>query len=59
MTPELGAVAQAAPALAMLAVFACLAGGLWQITRGGDKRKGALLLVAAAVLFANVLIWTL
>lgn len=59
MTPGLDAVAQAAPAIAMLAVFACLAGGVWQLSRGGDRRKGALLLVMAAVLFGNVLIWVM
>ncbi|SEM43539.1 hypothetical protein SAMN05192583_0198 [Sphingomonas gellani] len=52
-------VAAAAPAIAMLAVFACGIGGVVMIARGKERRKGILLLVAAAVLLANVLIWTL
>ncbi|MFM9828229.1 MAG: hypothetical protein ACKVOB_05705 [Sphingomonas sp.] len=59
MTSALDAVAQAAPAIAMIAVFACVAGGLWQLSKGGDKRRGTLLLIMAAVLFGNVLVWTL
>ncbi len=53
------AIAAAAPAIAMLAVFACLIGGIAVIRRGRDRRKGVLMLVMAAVLLANVLIWTL
>lgn len=59
MTPLLGSIAAAAPAIAMLAVFACLIGGGWMIAKGIDRKKGILLLVMAAVLFGNVLIWTL
>lgn len=46
-----------APAIAMLAVFALSAGGaaLWK----RDRKRAVLMLVAALVLFANVLIWTL
>ena len=43
----------------MLAVFACVAGGIWQFSKGQNKRKAVLLLVMAAVLLANVLILTL
>lgn len=53
------ALANAAPAIAMLAAFACLFGGVWQLRRGPDRRKGWLLIIMAAVLVANVLIWTL
>lgn len=53
-----GAIAQAAPAIAMLAAFACLIGGGWLIRTGSDRRKGVLMLVMAVVLIGNVLIWT-
>jgi hypothetical protein len=46
-------------AIAMLAVFALTGGGLWLITKGGNKKQGSLMLVAAAVLLANVLIWSI
>lgn len=55
----MSAVADAAPAIAMLAAFACVLGGIAQLRRGADRRKGGLLLVMAAVLVGNVLIWTL
>ncbi len=48
-----------APALAMLAAFACLIGGGVLIARRSDVRKGVLMLVMAAVLVGNVFIWTL
>jgi len=54
----LGSLAGAAPAIAMLACFALIAGGAVLIVRRQDRRKGVLMLVMAAVLFANVLIWT-
>jgi hypothetical protein len=41
----------------MLVAFALAAGGLWMIARGGETRRGVLMLVAAAVALANVLIW--
>jgi LPXTG-motif cell wall-anchored protein len=44
--------------LTVLAGFALLGGGVWLIARRRDSRKGVLMLVAAAVLFANVAIWT-
>jgi len=59
MPDNLIAIANAAPAIAMLACFACLIGGGWMIAKNRDRRKGALLLVMAAVLFVNVLIWTM
>ena len=52
------ALAQAAPAIAMLGCLACLVGGVAAIRGGRDRRKGRLMLVMAAVLLANVLIWT-
>ncbi|MET3762492.1 hypothetical protein [Sphingomonas sp. UYEF23] len=48
-----------APALAMLAAFACLIGGGMLIAKRQDVRKGVLMLVMAAVLVGNVVIWTL
>ncbi|WEK42854.1 MAG: hypothetical protein P0Y64_16125 [Candidatus Sphingomonas colombiensis] len=52
-------IAQAAPAIGMIGAFACLIGGLYLVSKGRDRRKGTLLLIMAAVLIANVLIWTL
>lgn len=42
----------------MLAAFLLGAGGMWMIVRRGDPKKGALMLIAAAVMLGNVLIWT-
>ncbi|MET3826676.1 hypothetical protein ABIC16_002369 [Sphingomonas sp. PvP055] len=47
-----------APAIAMLAAFACLIGGGTMIVRRSDVRKGVLLIVMAVVLVGNVAIWT-
>ncbi|WP_211368833.1 MULTISPECIES: hypothetical protein [Sphingomonas] len=52
-------IAQAAPALAMLACFACVGGGGYLIAKRRDRTKGVLMLVMAAVLLGNVLIWTM
>ena len=52
-------ISAAAPAIAMLGAFACLAGGGYLIATKRDRKKGALLLVMAVVLLGNVLIWTL
>ncbi len=57
MNEGLVGIAQAAPAIAMLGVFACLIGGGWMVVKGGDRKKGVLLLVMAAVLLGNVVIW--
>ncbi|MBY9061808.1 hypothetical protein K7957_02535 [Sphingomonas yunnanensis] len=57
MTPAFGSIAAAAPALAMLGALACLIGGGYLIATGRDRTKGALMLVMAAVLLGNVLIW--
>jgi hypothetical protein len=59
MNPTLTAIAGAAPAVAMLGAFACLIGGGVLIARKRDTRKGVLMLIMAAVLIGNVLIWTL
>ncbi len=52
-------IAAAAPAIAMLGAFACLFGGGYLIAKGRDRKRGVLMLVMAAVLVANVLIWTM
>lgn len=57
MNGALSSIAAAAPALAMFGCFACVAGGAVLIVRRRDLRKGVLMLVMAAVLFANVLLW--
>jgi hypothetical protein len=48
-----------APGLLMLAVFGLAAGGVYIIRQGRDRKRGTLMLVAAAVFLANVLIMTL
>lgn len=50
---------EAAPAIAMLGFFACLIGGGWMVASRRDVKRGVLLLVMAAVLLGNVLIWTI
>jgi predicted MFS family arabinose efflux permease len=53
------AIAQAGLAIAMLGAFACLIGGVVLVRGARERRKGVLMLVMAAVLLANVMIWTL
>jgi hypothetical protein len=55
----MNAISSAAPAIAMLAAFACAIGGGWMIRTRRDTKRGWLLVVMALVLFANVAIWTL
>lgn len=52
-------IAAAAMAIAMIAAFALVGGGLHLMIRRGERRKGALMLVAALVIVANVAIWTI
>jgi len=54
-----GDVASGAMALAMLAAFALTAGGLKLALNPENRSRGLLMIVAAAVLVGNVLIWTL
>jgi hypothetical protein len=42
----------------MIAAFALAAGGTHLLIRRNERRKGILMLVAAAVMFGNVLVWT-
>ena len=44
--------------IAVLATFALLAGGAYLLIKRKEGKKGVLMLVAAAVLFGNVLVWT-
>lgn len=55
----LASIAAAAPAIAMLGVFACLVGGVAAIGKRRDYKRGGLMLVMAVVLLVNVAIWTL
>ncbi len=48
-----------APTIAMLAAFALTGGGIHLLRQGRDRTKGVLMLVMAAVLVGNVVIWTL
>ena len=43
--------------IAVLAAFALAAGGTWLLVKRGERKQGVLMIVAALVLFANVLIW--
>ena len=51
-------IAAGAMAVAMIAAFLLVAGGLNLMIRHRERKKGVLMLVAAAVLVANVVIWT-
>lgn len=44
--------------IAMFAVFALGAGGIYLWRKRGEKQRGLLMLAAALVILANVLIWT-
>ena len=59
MNAALTSIASAAPAIAMLGMFACLIGGVALIAKKRDTKKGVLMRIMAAVLLANVAIWTL
>jgi hypothetical protein len=54
----MGTIASAAMGTAMIAAFLLTAGGIRLIVRGKYRKQGWLMVVAALVLFANVLIWT-
>lgn len=43
----------------MLASAALMAGGIYAIWKKGDRKRGILMLVAAAVLLGNILIATI
>lgn len=52
-------IAVTALSLAVLAAFALLGGGVWLLVKRKERKQGVLMLIAAAVLFGNVLVWTL
>ena len=43
----------------MIAAFALAAGGIHLLVKRKDRKKGVLMLLAAAVALGNVLVWTL
>ena len=50
----------ASPAILSIAMIAALAlawGGAWLVVKKRDRKRGWLMVVMAAVLLANVLIW--
>jgi multisubunit Na+/H+ antiporter MnhB subunit len=51
--------AAGAMAVAMLAAFALVFGAVRMARKPEDRRRAALMIVAAAVLVGNVLVWTL
>lgn len=57
-TETLTGIGAAAPAIAMLGMFACLGGGIYLLAKGRERKRAVLMLVMALVLLANVLIWT-
>lgn len=44
--------------VAMMAVVALIWGGVSLYRRGSDRRRATLMLLAALVLFGNILVWT-
>ena len=54
----MGTIASAALAIAMIAAFLLILGGIRLIRIGAHRQQGWLMIVAAMVLFGNVLIWT-
>jgi len=52
-------LASGAMGLAMIAAFLLAAGGVKLMLSKGDRKRGALMIAAAAVLVGNVLVWTL
>jgi hypothetical protein len=43
--------------IAVLASFALIGGGVWLFIKGGNRKQGLLMLLAAIVLLVNVLVW--
>lgn len=44
--------------IAVVGSFALVVGGLYLLLKGRDRKQGTLMLIAALVLFGNVLVWT-
>ena len=45
--------------IGVLGAFALLGGGAWLLIKRRQTKQGVLMLAAAAILFVNVLIWSL
>ncbi len=43
--------------VAVIASFGLIAGGGWLFVKGGNRKQGLLMLLAAFILLVNVLIW--
>jgi len=54
----LGVIGEGAMALAMIASFLLIVFGIRLATKGGDRKRAVLMIVAAAVLVGNVVILT-
>ena len=54
----MGMIGEGALALAMIAAFLLIVFGVRLALRGGDRKRGALMIAAAAVLIGNVVIMT-
>ncbi len=54
----MGMIGEGALALAMIAAFLLIVFGVRLAVRGGDRKRGVLMIAAAAVLVANVVILT-
>ncbi|HEX8623970.1 MAG TPA: LPXTG cell wall anchor domain-containing protein [Allosphingosinicella sp.] len=42
----------------VLATFALVAGAIYLLVKRRERKQGILMLIAAAVMFGNVLVWT-
>ena len=54
----MGGLASAVRAIAMIAAFLLIVGGIRLLLRKEERGRGALMIGAAVVLIGNVLIWT-
>ena len=54
----MGMIGEAALALAMIAAFFLILFGARLAIKGGDRKRGVLMIVAAAVLIGNVVVLT-
>ena len=54
----MGMIGEGALALAMIAAFLLIVFGVRLAVKGGDRKRGALMIVVAAVLVGNVVILT-
>ncbi|HEU0134512.1 MAG TPA: hypothetical protein VFR28_06785 [Allosphingosinicella sp.] len=52
-------IAATALSVAVIGSFALVVGGAYLLIRKKERKQGVLMLIAAAVLFGNVLVWTI